>query len=212
MLRALMLTLVFALPLQAGARVLVESTFDTGAEGWKATNGISDRAWVSDGGVPGGHVQATDNGQGTVWFFEAPSEFLGDQRAALGGTLSYWLKVSTLSLPMRNDWADVRIGGNGLVLAVDAGPNPGLAWTPYVVDLRPGAWRIGTLDGPLATAADLETVFAAVDQLWIRGEYSAWWDTGSLDTVVLSAVPELPTAALAALGLLALGARVSRRR
>jgi hypothetical protein len=197
--------LSLALPVTASALNLVESTFDTGHEGWKATNGLSSRAWVPDGGMPGGYVQATDNGQGTVWFFEAPAAYLGDQTAALGGTLSFWLKVSTLARPMTTPWADVKVSGNGLMLALDAGPSPGLDWTSYRVSLTPGAWRLGTVDGPLAGAAEIATVFAAIDQLWIRGEYSAWWDTGSLDSVVLaSPVPELPAGALLAAGLAAL--------
>ncbi len=204
------LALVALVPTLASAVTLVASDFDAAAEGWKATNGVSDRAWVAGGGMPGGHVQATDSGQGTVWFFEAPAAFLGDQRAALDGALSFWLKVSTTALPMDTEWADVRIGGNGVELAIDAGPSPGLDWTAYSVRLAPGAWRLGTAEGPLASAADFATVFAAVDHLWIRGEYSAWWDTGSLDTVLLSAVPELPAGMMFALGLAVLGWR--RRR
>lgn len=204
---------VAGLPCVAPALTLVGSDFESGAEGWKASNGLSARSWVAAGGMPGGYVQATDNGQGTVWFFEAPAAFLGDRSDAVGGTLSFWLKVSTLALPMRSEWADVRIGGGGIELALDAGDSPGLDWTYYSVLLAPGAWRVGSADGPLATAADFATVFADIDHLWIRGEYSAWWDTGSLDTVRLTAaVPELPSTALLAFGLATLAAHAHRRR
>lgn len=189
----------------APAVTLVQSSFDTGAEDWGARNGISSRDWVASGGQSGGYIQATDDGDGTVWFFVAPAAYLGDQSAALGGTLSFWLKTSTLALPMANNWADIRIGGGGLELAIDAGAAPGLDWRFYSVALSAGAWRLGTVDGALASSAEIATVLANVDHLWIRGEYSAWWDTGGLDSVVLSAVPEPHAGWLAALGLVALG-------
>ena len=184
---------------QAG--VLVASPFDSDGEGWTALNGINARSWVALGGQRGGYIQARDDGAGTVWIFEASSAYHGDKTAAIGGTLSFWLRTSTLVAPMAQNVADVRVGGGGLVLALDAGRSPGLDWTFYSVDLKPGNWRLDDVDGPLATAADFATVFANIEHLQIRGEYSAWWDIGGLDSVVLSAVPEPHAGVLAALGL-----------
>jgi alkaline phosphatase D len=193
----------------ASALILVESRFDADAEGWTAVNGVSGRRWNPVGGQSGGFYEARDDGQGTVWFFSAPAPYLGDQTRALGGTLSFWLKTSTLALPMDQEWADVKIGGNGLQLALDAGPSPGLDWTFYSLTLGPGAWRVGTADGPLATEADFRTVLANVEHLRIRGEYSAWWDQGGIDTVLLSAVPAPPALWMAVVGLAGV---LSRRR
>jgi hypothetical protein len=194
----------------AQAGILVASPFDNDHEGWTALNGINARGWVAQGGQQGGYIQARDDGEGTVWIFEASSAYLGDKTAALGGSLSFWLRTSTLVAPMVANLADVRIGGGGLILALDAGPSPGLDWTYYSLDLTPGAWRLDSVDGPLATAADFATVFANIEHIQIRGEYSASLDIGGLDSVMLSAVPELPTAWLAALGIAALTA--GRRR
>lgn len=199
---------VAALLLAAGcglaqASILVASPFDNDHEGWTALNGINARSWEPFGGQRGGYIQARDDGSGTVWLFEASAAYLGDKTAALGGNLSFWLRTNTLAAPMDNDWADVRIGGGGLILAFDARRSPGLDWTYYSVDLKPGRWRLGDVDGPLATAADFATVFANIEHLQIRGEYSARWDIGGLDSVVLSAVPEPHAGWLAALGLAA---------
>lgn len=185
----------------APAVTLVRSSFDTGPEGWISGNGATQREWVSSGGQAGGYLRATDDTPYTIWAFDAPPAYLGDQSAALGGSLSWWLRVSTLEVPMTVPYADLKIGGAGRVLAIDAGASPGLDWTRYEVAFVPGAWRLGDWDGPAATAADLAAVLSAVDFVHLRGEFSGWVDTGSLDEVVLSAVPELPTAALALAGL-----------
>lgn len=184
----------------AQAVTLVRSDFDTGAEGWNAFNGVSERQWFATGGQAGGYIQATDGAANMIWAFRAPAAYLGDQSAALGGSLSFWLRTSTLGVPMEVPWADVKIGGDGLVLAIDAGPSPGLDWTPYSVAFVPGAWRLGEYDGPVATGDDLSRVLANLEFLHIRGEFSGLLDSGSLDSVVLSAVPEPPAALLALAG------------
>lgn len=198
-----------AAPLAAPALTLVQSQFDGGAEGWTAANGAGTREWLSAGGVSGGFVRATDDTPYQIWAFVAPEAYRGDQSAAIGGRLSWWLQVSTLAVPMTVPYADLKIGGtDGRVLAAEAGPSPGLDWTRYEVAFVPGAWRLGDWDGPLASAADIAAVMSSVEFLHIRGEFSGWVDTGALDAVVLSAVPELPTAALAVAGL----ALLARRR
>lgn len=195
----------------AQAVTLVRSDFAIDAEGWNAFNGVDARAWVPGGGRPGGYIEATDGGADMIWAFQAPDAWLGDRSAAIGGSLSWWLKTNTLLAPMAVPWADLKLGGGGVVLAIDAGADPGLTWTRYSVAFVPGAWRVGDYDGPVATAADLATVLGNLEFLHIRGEYSGLRDTGSLDGVVLSAVPELPSAALALAGLALLALRRRRR-
>lgn len=194
----------------AQATTLIRSDFDTSAQGWTAGNGVRDRSWVEAGGDPGGYIRATDNGAEQIWAFSAPPAWLSALSGAYGGSLSWSLKTSTLAVPMALPYADVKIGGAGLVLAADAGPPPGLDWTRYTIDFTPGTWTLGDLQGPLATAAQIAQVMAAAEFLHLRGEFSGWIDTGSLDTVVLSAVPELPSATLALAGLALLAWR--RRR
>lgn len=194
----------------AQAVTLIQSDFDVNAEGWTAGNGVRDRSWVAEGGDPGGFIRATDNGAEQIWAFSAPPAWLSQLPSAVGGTLSWSLKTSTLAVPMTLPYADVKIGGAGLVLAADAGAPPGLDWTRYSVAFLAGTWHLGDLQGPLATETQIAQVLAAAEFLHLRGEFSGWIDTGSLDTVVLTAVPELPTATLALAGIALLAWR--RRR
>lgn len=194
----------------AQAVTLVSSDFDSGSEGWVAVNGATAATWVPSGGVTGGYIQATDSMSEQIWLFQAPTAWLGDRSAAIGGTIDWSLKVSTLASPMTVPYADIKIGSGSLVLAAEAGPSPGLDWTSYSVSFNVGQWRVGDYTGELASAQQIAAVLSNLEFLRIRGEFSGAIDTGGLDHVVMSAVPELPTAALALAGIALLG--LARRR
>ena len=187
---------------------LASTDFDSSTEGWNGINGVLNFHWVATGGQSGGFVQGRDFGAGEVWLFDAPTAYLGDQSAAYGGTLSFYLRQSTTANQFTTPLPDVKITGNGMSLVIDAGDNPGLDWTSYTVTLKPGAWHIGDLNGAFATKADFETVLADVSALRIRAEYSnARGDVDGIDSVKLLAVPvpEPRTYALMLAGLGAVG-------
>lgn len=196
----------------AGAVDLVRSDFEADAEGWRALNGVASQGWVAEGGDPGGYFSALDSGGGVIFVYDAPAAYLGDQTAALGGSLAFSLKTSTLALPMANPVTTVRIIGGGLTLAAAVGDAPGLDWTRYALDIVPTSFRIGDAGGPEATLADLQTVFGQIDSIRIRGEFSQLIDRGGLDSVVLSAVPEPSTWALMLAGVAGLAWRRRRPR
>ena len=190
---------------------LVTSTFDTDTEGWSGINGVFNFHQVGTGGQSGGYVRGTDSGSGVVWLFNAPAAYLGDKSSFYGGTLSFYLKQFTVDVPFVTNLPDVKISGNGVSIVLDAGLDPGADWTFYSVDLKPGAWHLDTLDGALATAADIQTALANVADFRIRAEYSQTLDVDGLDTVVLSAVPEPQTYLLMMAGLGVVGFAARRR-
>lgn len=193
---------------------LVRSDFDTGADGWIAANGARDFVWESSGGDPGGFVHAKDRNFNALWFFLAPSAYLGDMGSAYGGTLSYRLMSDSNSEPLETAYADVQLlGEDGTLLAFGGGHIPSSAWATYLVPLTAGdSWHVGSVSGPQATQAEMMGVLSDLKALRIRGDYMQAVETTSLDTVVLSAVPE-PASVLMLLGGLAmLAGTVSRRR
>lgn len=198
----------------ANADILAASTFDTGTDGWLTKNGAKELSFVASGGESGGFVMATDDVFGsTLWLWSAPDPFLGDKSSALDGTLSFSLKASNVTSGGQ-DAPDVKIKGNGITLAIDAGPSPGLGWTSYNLTLAPGAWHLGDLSGALASAADMQSALSNVSALYIRGDYSPLLREASsgLDSVLLaSPVPEPGSYALWLAGLL-VGASLMRRR
>ena len=194
------------------ATTLASSGFDASAEGWSAANGARSFAWVATGGDPDGYISARELRGETLWYFVAPADYLGDVGSAYGGTLSYRLKSDGSSAPLETAYADVQLlGSNGVRLAYNGGVAPTADWSQYGVSLvADGSWRVDSLSGAVATAADLQGVLSGLQELRIRGDYFQAVETTGLDSVVLTAVPE-PASALLMLGGLGLLAAVARR-
>lgn len=49
-----------------------------------------------------------------------------------------------------------------------------VAWGPISVELAPGNWRVGHLDGPVATEAQLRAVLARLTALEVGGRCAGW--------------------------------------
>ena len=196
--------LLSALPV---ARADVTSFFDTDAEGW---TGYGDFAvnvnWHATGGNPGGTIELVDSVSGGVMYWVAPAKFLGNQSGSYGRTLSFDLR-QVIGSPNQFSDSDVVLVGSGVTLVIDLSPNPATngAWTSFSVPLSTGAWKVGSLGGTTATAAQLQSVLGNLSGLAIRAEYQTGADTDYLDNVVLSAVPEPSAWAAMALGLGVLG-------
>jgi len=208
--------------LSLNAGVIASNTFDAGVEDWSVAaadpgaggyNLISSSPAVfqSSGGNPGGYAE-TDDLDTNETFFVAPSAYLGNLLAAIGGSLTYELLYSG-ALDYNSN--DLVIKGGGTVLTYN-GSIPALSpnvWTPLSIALAPGAGWTNHATGTAATLADFQTVFANVTDLWIMAEFTnGVVETTGLDNVVLNdtgTVPEPSTALLFAAGaaLIALGTR-----
>lgn len=166
----------------------IESTFDDGTDGWAivgdAQDGSAAPAHESEGGDPGGHLSANDDVTGGVWYWAAPDRYLGEKADYEGGTLSVSLRQSATDSQF--DARDVVIASDATELTYDFDAHPGTDWTAYEVPLSADGWTNGETGEP-ATDAEMQTVLASLDRVWIRGEYRTGSDTGRIDTVVLSA-------------------------
>jgi hypothetical protein len=196
------------------AATLGSSDFDASAEGWQAINGATGIEWVSTGGSDGGYVRASDQASGALWFFAAPTTFIGNQSAAYGGELSFAVRSESPSAPLANTYAQVQLlGSNGVLLAWHGAPDPGSSWTNYAVTLDSASgWTLGSVGGPAATEADLRAVLGNLQAMRIRGDYGQAVDTTGLDSVSLvSAVPEPVSSLLMLVGLAGVAGRARRQ-
>jgi len=165
----------------------VESTFDDGPEGWAivgdAQDGSAAPTHNSEGGDPGGHLSANDDVTGGVWYWAAPDRYLGEKADYEGGTLSLSLRQSATDSQF--DAPDVVVAAGATELTYDFDSPPGTDWATDEVSLSAEGWTNSETGDP-ATDAELQTVLANLERLWIRGEYRTGSDTGWIDTVVLS--------------------------
>lgn len=175
-----------------GGSETVTSTFDEGTEGWTvvgdAQSGQVEPDHVSEGGNPGGYLEATDDTAGGVWYWNSSQEYLGDKSAYSGGTLSFDLNQSATDSQF-ND-TDVILESNDTRLGYDFGDSsthPGQNWTSYEVPLSADdGWTNLETDEP-ATQEEFDQILSDLNELWIRGEYREGSDTGGIDNVELSA-------------------------
>jgi hypothetical protein len=199
-LRATLIALGAALPLAAAA-----AGFDTDAEGWTTTDG-GQQTWVATGGNGGGWLRVADV-SGGVFLLNAPSTWLGNWSAYLGGTISFDALNANGDSP---DWAsfgEITITGAAGTVVLDAiaagNPPADGQWHRYSVLLAPSAGWSGS--------ASLAAVLAHVTGLTIQGEFhDGITEVLGMDNIEVTAVPEPSQAALLAAGLGALA--VLRRK
>lgn len=164
------------------------SSFDRNDEGWKVVgdviNAFAKPNYHNTDGNPGGYLSATDETTGGVWYWSAPSKFLGSKKAAFNNKLQFDLKQSALNNQFED--ADVILESKDLTLVFRLSSHPDTAWTSYSVILSPEAgWKINTIHGKPASEEDFIKVLSNLTSLKIRGEFITGPDVGSIDNVCL---------------------------
>lgn len=119
-----------------------------------------------------------------VFYWSAPSSFLGDQSASYGASLSFDLRYVLGTSVFSQE--DVVLVGAGRTLVFDTSPVPDGTWRNYEVGLNESGWRLNSLTGPSASQADMQAALGSLEALYIRGEYrNRTNDVGSIDNVRL---------------------------
>jgi len=173
------------------------SRFEADADGWTITGDAQSERVEPDydgqGGNPDGLISATDDVTGGVWYFQAPSKYLGNASATYGKFLDFDLKTSAISSPFES--FDVVLTGAGMSLGFDATTRPTVdVWNSYAIGLDEAAgWRIMSELSeeafadfamlPAPTRDQMNAVLADLTRLLIRGEFQNGADTGYLDNV-----------------------------
>ena len=204
----------------ASAAVILNSSFDTEAEGWSvglffSPGLLSGVKYHASGGPSGGFIETTDVNTNNA--FRAPSDWLGNQSALFGGVLRFQqraIDTDRLVAPA------VVLSSGSTRLQYRAAP-PGTDWTPYSVALRSGEWEVGDGSGGpgsrLATNAEILMVLSNLEWFAFSGDWKAGEDLVGLDevsvTTMMADAPE-PAAmtSAAGLGTIALALLHRRRR
>jgi len=123
----------------------LESTFDTGDEGWWIYGDGTNFTYHASGGNPGGFISANDQGLNETWFFVSPDTWAGNWSSFLGDTIYFDLKLISGDTNRYYSAVDVIIDteGTGHYAAWSSGIDPELgSWTHYEVRLSESNFQI----------------------------------------------------------------------
>jgi len=192
------------------------SYFDLSAEGWIARDDRGGLAHNADGGYPGGYVSTTVSEDTPYTYLVAPSTFLGDKSAALGGELRLDLR---LNLPMQPDGPYGAVflerDGRSIFHKIDM---PGQEWTAYSFGLDGQSDWTWTVLAQQATTEDLSYFLSDLDGMYIeRVCQPNGFNGGDLDNVELiktgtDSIPEVPEPSVIVLLIAASGFLLLTRR
>jgi len=171
----------------SGAEVIAETTFDDGASDWSLVDlttydrsddpdwsevhGTLELTWEGSGGVEDtGYVKHTDETD-YAFFFDAPSDYLGDVSAAVGGQLEFAQRSSHTGLD-RN--AAVVFEGTDRVVATQFEP-PNQDRTQYslTLDADTRDFHERNVEGPTVDQSAFESALSDHQALRIGGEHNA---------------------------------------
>ena len=163
------------------ASIVLESTFDTGAEGWGIRGDGTNFTYHASGGnpYPGGFISAADGGLGETWFFLAPDTWAGDWTSYIGGILSFDLKF------ISGDTGKYYSAGDVIIETEDIGNYA--EWISGI-DPRLGTWthyevRISESNFKIVGNKTWKEILSNVTHLLIRGEHSLGPDTEGIDNI-----------------------------
>ncbi|MGB1250988.1 MAG: laminin B domain-containing protein [Candidatus Promineifilaceae bacterium] len=159
------------------------SDFSEGTDGWYGSGDTATNpTYIATGGNPGGHLQLDDRATNGVWYWNAPTKYLGDALSAYGHNLKFDLSQSHTDSQI--DRPDVILSSSTMQLHFDTAYNPNKTWTSYAVPLiETTGWVVDGLNR-VPTSAEFQAVLADLQDFRIRGEYRDGPDTGRLDNVV----------------------------
>jgi len=177
-------TVVLVASVVNAAPVLVESTFDAGADGWSFA---SSGSWESSGGNPGGYLRGAGGN------LTAPSKFLGDW-GALGVTaVAYDAKVFDLETTSFYLSAS---GPGGYAFCVGPAFDPGDPWATVTSPVDTPQWQVtsGSWDALLSDVTEFK-----LNVYWVAPHPPEGFDVG-IDNIRLLGREVVPVPGAVLLG------------
>ncbi|MBM3882392.1 MAG: hypothetical protein FJ387_22160 [Verrucomicrobia bacterium] len=165
--------------LRAGPPPDLNSGFNTGAEGWRASDPSAALTWEPAGGTPNGYLAGTRAGATAAWYFVSPVSWSGDWSGYR--VLKFDFAIPSRHYPEAGQAGiAVVVGANGQEMSWTAS-TPLWTWTHYEVSLTPAAFGVGS--------ATFASIMAQVREVRILAEYTLGTEIVGLDNVLLTAAP-----------------------
>jgi hypothetical protein len=181
------------------SRILAASDFDDatfGRDGWTGINSQGGGETVTyaptNGLYLGGITWEEPVADGAGTYYVAPAKFLGDQRAAYNGTLTFVLRRHSGGAAQPGS-DDVILSSSSLERAFSLPALPPVgSWVRVEIPLNEiSGWTNRTAQRP-ATREDFTVALSAINRLWIRAEFASGGDASDLDVVTLWGQPSGP--------------------
>jgi hypothetical protein len=177
--------------LLAGRCTAQTYTFDTSIQGWR----VFDIPYLGDhvpartaanvfpafdtaAGLPAPSLLLIDL-VGETWL-GAPASVAGNRSTLYGQSISFDIQYRTRD---NAAYASIGIEGPGMTLYIAEGPPALSVWIHRSYALSPGLWRINSVNGALATAADIQGVLANLTGVYIHTEWTTGSDNTSVDNI-----------------------------
>ncbi|MEO9022515.1 MAG: laminin B domain-containing protein [Ginsengibacter sp.] len=170
---------------------LDSTTFTDNADGWTLSGNIPGANgapfYSTTGGVNGGYIYAKDNAATGVWYFKAPSSYLGYRINYYGASLSFSLFQHS-EMKTQFDSADIILESGAEKIVYQLPKHPDSTWTNYKVVISTDAdWKYvgynGTSD---AQEYQIENILNNLTGIYIRGKYEAGTDEGGMDNIQIT--------------------------
>lgn len=197
----------------AHSATTISSTFDNDAEGWRYgtyQSSNTGRAVTYDAGTIVNPVSQQHGG------FFAPSQYLGDKSAFIGGEISFDLSSRRVSENNKQRPLIILQGANGNTIFADWGAFPTTSLSDFQVRLTASDFYVGTVNvvsGPVSTQLFTD-IMSDLERIVIFADWQEGVDLVHLDNVAMSSagVPEPATWALMICGFGLTGSALRSRR
>ena len=169
------------------AALIIKFTFNGGPQGWSVTNNAKFEHSLTAGN-PGGCISGIGDALNGTWYFSAPPKLLSSIKATNANAVNV-LKFDLKAPSTGNEGKpDVIINSSTLTLVLDIPNDPNdKDWTTYQVYLtNQDKWKLGSLDGKLASKFQVKKALATIKELLIKGSFSSSSNQGYLDNVTVS--------------------------
>jgi len=164
----------------------ISSDFVSGVEGWeiegdaKGSQGVIPNFSEINGVGNSGYIYAIDDATDGVWYFLAPSKYLGDKSKFFNGKIEFYLIQDSLMADQFDDNDLIIEGVSGKKIIYKHENYPTQTWTKYQIKLNSDSQWVDE-NGDIASDENIKAILSNITKIMIRGEFEDGLDTGGLD-------------------------------
>jgi len=169
----------------------IVSNFTRGVDDWKIEGdakggrGLIPNFSRDNGVKDSGYIYAIDDATDGVWYFVAPSKYLGDKSKFFNGKLEFYLIQDSEMADQFSEKDVILKGVSGEKITYEHTKYPTKTWTNYTITLNTNSQWLDENDD-IASDKKIRSVLSNITKIMIRGEFEDGEDIGGLDSFKFS--------------------------